>query len=93
MKEIVDQTLASNVKRRTFIKWGAASGAAVVAGNALPLIAYSDSPEKTGKVTGASVACAADAAFVYSGGGKDWTVTMVSGVAGDPVSSDTGSGG
>ena len=52
-----------------------------------------DSPEKTGKVTGASVACAADAAFVYSGGGKDWTVTMVSGVAGDPVSSDTGSGG
>ena len=51
-----------------------------------------ESPEKTGKVTGAAVACAADAAFVYSGGGKDWTVTMVSGVAGDPVSSDTSGG-
>ena len=51
-----------------------------------------DSPEKTGKVTGASVACAADAAFVYSGGGTEWTVTMESGVAGDPVEG-TASGG
>ena len=51
-----------------------------------------DSPEKTGKVEGSSVACAADAAFVYSGGGTDWTVTMVSGVAGDPVEG-TSSGG
>ena len=45
------------------------------------------SPEKTGKVTGSAVACASDAAFVYAGGGTTWTVTMASGVAGDPVSS------
>ena len=51
-----------------------------------------DSPEKTGKVTGASVACAADAAFVYSGGGTEWTVTMESGVAGDPVEGTTSGG-
>ena len=44
-----------------------------------------DSPAKTGKVTGSSVTCAADAAFVYTGGGTEWTVTMISGVAGDPV--------
>ena len=51
-----------------------------------------DSPAKTGKVTGASVACAADAAFVYEGGGTQWTVTMESGVASDPVEG-TASGG
>ena len=45
------------------------------------------SPEKTGKVTGSAVACASDAAFVYAGGGTTWTVTMASGVAGDPVDS------
>ena len=44
-----------------------------------------ESPAKTGKVTGSAVTCAADAAFVYSGGGTEWTVTMISGVAGDPV--------
>ena len=43
------------------------------------------SPAKTGKVEGAAVDCAADASFVYSGGGTEWTVTMESGVAGDPV--------
>ena len=42
------------------------------------------SPEKEGKVTGSEVACSADAAFVYEGGGTTWTVKMKSGVAGDP---------
>ena len=51
-----------------------------------------DSPAKTGKVTGSAVTCAADAAFVYTGGGTEWTVTMISGVAGDPVEG-TASGG
>ena len=46
-----------------------------------------ESPAKTGKVEGSSVTCAEDASFVYSGGGTDWTVTMVSGVAGDPQDS------
>ena len=51
------------------------------------------SPEKTGKVEGTAVECAADAAFVYTGGGTAWTVTMESGVAGDPVeSAASGSG-
>ena len=50
------------------------------------------SPEKTGKVEGTAVECAADAAFVYTGGGTAWTVTMESGVAGDPVESSAGSG-
>ena len=49
-----------------------------------------ESPAKTGKVTGSAVTCAADASFVYSGGGTDWTVTMVSGVAGDPQDSASG---
>ena len=52
-----------------------------------------ESPAKTGKVTGSAVTCAADASFVYSGGGTDWTVTMVSGVAGDPQDSESGGGG
>ena len=43
------------------------------------------SPAKTGKVEGSAVDCASDAVFVYSGGGTEWTVTMDSGVAGDPV--------
>ena len=51
------------------------------------------SPEKTGKVAGSAVSCAADAAFVYTGGGTEWTVTMVSGVAGDPVEADAAGGG
>ena len=51
-----------------------------------------ESPAKTGKVTGSAVTCAADASFVYSGGGTDWTVTMVSGVAGDPQDSAGGGG-
>ena len=51
-----------------------------------------ESPEKTGKVEGAAVACAADASFVYSGGGTTWTVDMESGVASDPVEG-TASGG
>ena len=49
-----------------------------------------ESPAKTGKVTGSAVTCAEDASFVYSGGGTDWTVTMVSGVAGDPQDSAGG---
>ena len=52
-----------------------------------------DSPAKTGKVTGDSVACASDAAFVYEGGGTTWTVTMASGVAGDPVEGTSSGGG
>ena len=44
------------------------------------------SPEKTGKVEGAEVACAADASFEYTGGGTTWTVDMDNGVAGDPTS-------
>ena len=52
-----------------------------------------ESPEKTGKVTGSAVGCAADAVFVYSGGGTDWTVTMNSGVAGDPTEGTTTGGG
>ena len=52
-----------------------------------------DSPAKTGKVVGSAVTCAADAAFVYTGGGTEWTVTMVSGVAGDPVEADASGGG
>ena len=51
-----------------------------------------ESPAKTGKVTGSAVTCAEDASFVYSGGGTDWTVTMVSGVAGDPQDSAGGGG-
>ena len=51
-----------------------------------------ESPAKTGKVTGSAVTCAEDASFVYSGGGTDWTVTMVSGVAGDPQDSASGGG-
>ena len=51
------------------------------------------SPVKTGKVVGSAVGCASDAAFVYTGGGTEWTVTMVSGVAGDPVEADAAGGG
>ena len=52
-----------------------------------------DSPAKTGKVVGSAVTCAADAAFVYTGGNTSWTVTMASGVAGDPVEADAAGGG
>ena len=45
------------------------------------------SAAKTGKVTGAAVACSDNAAFVYEGGDDTHTVTMVDGVAGDPVKS------
>ena len=46
------------------------------------------SPARTdGKVTGAAVACSDTAAFVYVGGDDTHTVTMVDGVAGDPVKS------
>ena len=51
-----------------------------------------ESPAKTGKVEGTAVSCAADAAFVYTGGGTEWTVTMVSGVAGDPVEAASSGG-
>jgi len=51
-----------------------------------------ESPAKTGKVEGSAVSCAADAAFVYTGGGTEWTVTMVSGVAGDPVEAASAGG-
>jgi prepilin-type N-terminal cleavage/methylation domain-containing protein len=51
------------------------------------------SPEKTGKVAGSAVSCAADAAFVYTGGNTEWTVTMASGVAGDPVEAASTGGG
>ena len=43
------------------------------------------SPTRSGKVTGTGVACSDTAAFVYSGGGDTWTVTMADGVAGDAV--------
>ena len=46
------------------------------------------SPARTdGKVTGAAVACSDTAAFAYEGGDDTHTVTMVDGVAGDPVKS------
>ena len=48
------------------------------------------SPAKTGKVTGSAVDCASDAVFEYAGGGTTWTVTMDSGVAGDPVEGTSG---
>ena len=50
------------------------------------------SPAKTGKVTGSAVDCAADAVFEYTGGNTTWTVTMDSGVAGDPVEAASGGG-
>ena len=46
------------------------------------------SPARTdGKVTGSAVACSDVAAFAYEGGDDTHTVTMVDGVAGDPVKS------
>ena len=46
------------------------------------------SPARTdGKVTGSAVACSDTAAFAYEGGDDTHTVTMVDGVAGDPVKS------
>ena len=51
------------------------------------------SPAKTGKVTGSAVDCAADAVFEYAGGNTTWTVTMDSGVAGDPVEAAAAGGG
>jgi len=51
------------------------------------------SPAKTGKVTGAAVDCASDAVFEYTGGTTTWTVTMDSGVAGDPVEGAASGGG
>jgi prepilin-type N-terminal cleavage/methylation domain-containing protein len=40
-----------------------------------------------GKVTGSAVACTETAVFAYQGGDDTHTVTMVDGVAGDPVKS------
>ena len=54
MKKFLDNALSSAIKRRTFIKWGAATGsAAVLAGNALPLkaIAADATPAPQEKVT------------------------------------------
>ena len=45
------------------------------------------SPLRDGQITGAEVACTDTAAFVYEGGGDTYTVTMLDGVAGDPVKS------
>ena len=51
------------------------------------------SPAKTGKVTGASVDCAEDAVFEYTGGEVTWTVTMTEGIASDPVEGAASGGG
>ena len=48
MKNLLDKVLLSPLKRRNFMKWGAAAGsAAIVAGNSLPLRALANTPDTT----------------------------------------------
>ena len=52
-----------------------------------PTTAGFESPARSGKVTGTAVTCTDTAVFAYTGGDDTHTVTMVDGVAGDPVKS------
>ena len=43
--------------------------------------------EDDAAVSNGDIACAVDAAFVVTGGGDEWTVTMEDGIPGNPVKS------
>ena len=60
---------------------------ALIGGDATEIDNADTAAIASGDVTTAGTACAADAAYAFTGGGDTWTTTLSSGVAGTPVKS------